>query len=133
MAEVGEVLTARELLELLRDAEDLGAHKVLIWLGQALDRAKDLEDVRAALCQAEAALNESFSHRWAVSHFIFEPQPAKRVPIIIPRDLWDQVKEVVSRLGREPEDIITEAVRELAARLEDLIEPDESEARPQVA
>ena len=116
--EVGEVLTARGLLELLRDAEDYGAYKALLWLGQALRKAKDLEDVRALMAQVEAALNEAITHRWAVSHFLFEPQPARLVPVAIPKDLWLKVREAAKRLGRDPEDLIAEAVRQFKAELE---------------
>ena len=117
--EVGETLMARELLELLRDAEDYGAYKALLWLRRALSeiKARDIEDVEALLDQAMAALNETVSHRWAVSHFIFEPHLARRVPVLIPKDLWLKAREAAEKLGRDPEELLIEAVKEHKERI----------------
>jgi len=118
--EVGEVLTARELLELLRDAEDYGAYKALLWVAVGLREAEDIEDVRAIINTALAGLNETISERFRRAHALGWPErPFKRgLWVPIPKDLWLKVREVAERYGREPEDLISEAVKELHAKIE---------------
>ena len=118
--EVGEVLTARELLELLRDAEDYGAYKALLWVASGLTKAKDIEDVRTIIHLALAGLNEVIGERFSRVHALswpYEP-PSPRAHVLIPKDLWLKVRETAKSLGREPEDLIAEAVRQFKAKLE---------------
>ena len=82
--------------------------------------AEDIEDVRAIIDTALAGLNETISDRFRRAHALGWPErPSKRgLWLPIPRELWLKVRETAKRLGREPEDLIAEAVRELAVELE---------------
>ena len=119
-AALARAIMARELLELLREAEDYGALKALSWVAMGLDKAENVEDVRAIIEVAVGGLNELMADRFGRDHALGWPErPSKRgLWIPIPRDLWLKVREAAKRLGREPEDLIAEAVRQFKAELE---------------